>query len=258
MKTSIIARIRLSLYLDDDVSAVEGADRRAFLPARSLRLRMGSPMSRRHRWVLTGLASVAFLAGVVLAVVLNIRERQRVAREILNVLGTEEFSKALSESMGHSASSSLKLDLLARLEGDVTTLTATLTNPGPRSMKDVVIEELTLDKGVPRERGSLPVRISELAPGASHRLVLQFDKLRWIDDRVGVDRVDLGWATKLLDYKASWVVPGETKSEGGRPDVTLKIADSHVSSSSTGILVELGPEDARALKERRDAGLERP
>jgi hypothetical protein len=215
-------------------------------------------MSRRHRWILAGLASVVVLGGVVLAVVLNIRERQRVAREILNVLGTDEFSKALSESMGGLASSGLKLDRLARFDGDATTLTVTFTNPGPRSIKDVVIERLTLDGEEPRERGSLPARISELAPGASHRLVLQFDKLRWIDDRVGVDRVDLGWATKLLDYKASWVVPGETKSEGGRPGVTLKIADSHVSSGSTGILVELDPEDVRALKERRDAGLKRP
>ena len=169
-----------------------------------------------------------------------------------------EAMNILTEGWRERASSRLKVDRSVRLEGDVTTLTVTFTNPGPTSMKDVVIEALTLDKEEPRERATLPARFASLAPGATHQLILHFDKVRWIDDGVGVDRDDLAWARKPLEYKANWVVTGGPVHES-RPgvEVNLNFGDSHASDSSLG-LIALDPEDARALKKRRDADRKGP
>jgi hypothetical protein len=213
-------------------------------------------MSRRTRLALILFAFVVALFGGVLVVVGILRERQRAAQEALNV-GIQDFGAIFADGMKGMVSSNLNIDRIARLEGDVTSLTLTITNPGPRPMKDVVIEGITLDKAEPRERDRFPVRIPELAAGASHRLVLHFDQIRWIDDAVDVGRDDLSWAAKPLEFKASWVVSGGSQPVAGRPGVEMQVADSRMSTSSMGLL-KLDPEDAKALKKRRDAGRKGP
>jgi hypothetical protein len=207
---------------------------------------------KRRAWLgLGSLVSIAILSGVAIFFVLQARERQQ--RAILDAIGiaSGEFGKTLTESFSMQ---NLTLDRLAKLDGVVTSLTLTFTNPGPRGIKNIVIEGLTLGREQPRERGELPLRISGLAPGASHRVVLHYDQLKWIDDSVAVNVIDISRATKPFDYKESYVLAGETRP-GSQPGVKVNIADSNKSTQSTGIPTYLDEADARALKQRRDAAL---
>ena len=210
-------------------------------------------MSRRNRWVVIGLTSAVVLAVVASSIALVVDRRQRAAREALGVFN-EQFGQAFSEGLKELGSSALKADRLVRLEGDITTLTLTFTNPGLSLMKDVVIEGITLDKQEFVEQASLPSRVAELAPGASHRLFLHFEKVGWIDDTVAVGRGDVTWAAKSFDCKAKWVFQGGSRPDESRPGVEIKVADSPVTTSAMN-LIRLEPEDARVLKARRDAGL---
>ena len=124
----------------------------------------------------------------------------------------------------------------ARLDGDRTTLTITVTNPNKEPVKNLSFEGLTLDNLPPREVATLPIMVAEIAPGASHDIVLHYDRIPWITDAVDANVLGFDWARKSLDDSGTWKA-----GEGFGGNFTAK-----------GIPITLDPESARILKKQRD------
>jgi hypothetical protein len=211
-------------------------------------------MNRRNAFIIAGIAvfGLAVLAlGAVLATQWINRQRERQIEAIRHASG--EFGKAISDAMASADMNGPDLDWRVKLDGDETIVTFTVSNRKPTAYKDVVLEGFVLGKKAPRENATLPMKIAELAPGASHSFDLHYDGLVWIGDEVTVDRIDTGWAAKLLDFSKKWVSVADPKPQSTRPGVTTKLSDYSGSSANTGVRVELDEKDARAIKARRDA-----
>ena len=168
---------------------------------------------------------------------------------------SDEIGKVLSSGLMQADMSGPRLDFSARLDGNVTVVAYTVSNRSDHSYKDVVLKGLTLGKVEPREQSSLPIKIAVLAPGAEHKFDLHYDGLTWLGNHVEVNRIDLGWATKPLDFSQSWVISPSAEGLEKNPGVKIKLSDISGSSSHTGVPVPLAEADARAIKARRDAAL---
>ena len=80
---------------------------------------------------------------------------------------------------------------------------------------------------------------------------MHYDGLTWLGNHVEVNRIDLGWATKPLDFSQSWVISPSAEGLEKNPGVKIKLSDISGSSSHTGVPVPLAEADARAIKARR-------
>ncbi len=148
-----------------------------------------------------------------------------------------------------------RLDFSARLDGDVTVVAFTVSSRSDNSYRDVVLNGLTLGKVEPRERSTLPIKIGALGPAAEYKFELHYLGVTWLGVDVPVDRIDLGWATKPLDFSESWVVSPSAEGFGKRKGVKIKLSDMSLSNTGTSVPVPLAEADARSLKARRDGVL---
>jgi hypothetical protein len=73
------------------------------------------------------------------------------------------------------------------------------------------------------------------------------------EDDLDVNRADLSWAERLLDFSSSWVRSGNPKSLPSAPGVSISPTDFKGSGSHTGVRIPLVEADARAIKARDDA-----
>ena len=186
-------------------------------------------MKRRHLLIIAGIGVLAL--GAVVAGFWFKRQRE-LQIEALGI-ASQEFGKAISRAMVDADMSGPDLDWRVKLDGDATNVTFTVSNRKPTSYKNIVLEGFVLGKQEPREKATLPVKIAELAPGASHTFDLHYDGLVWIGDEVTVDRIDTGWAAKLLDFSKRWVSVTKPESRSSDPSVTTKFSDYTGSSSNT-------------------------
>jgi hypothetical protein len=205
-------------------------------------------MNRRNSLIVTAIAVLALGTVFVLR---QMQKRRELEREALRI-ASEQLKKTLSNTMT-AVDLGAHLDCLAKLDGDATTVTFTVSNRSSNTYRDMILQGFTLGKTEPREKATLPVRIAELAPGASHKFALHYDRLVWIGDDIPVSRIDMGWAEKPLDFSNSWVTVVNTKSLASDPSITSSATHLEGSSSTTGVQVPLDEEDARAIKSRRDA-----
>jgi hypothetical protein len=208
-------------------------------------------MKRRNGLIVAGTALLAVTIGAVL-IAHVIKQRREVEREALRI-ASEQLSKTFAIGMADFDPSGPHLDCRAKLDGDVTTVTFTISNRASTLYKDVVFQGFTLEKFQPREKATLPVKIAELAPGVSHKFELHYDGLKWIEDDLDVNRGDLGWAERLLDFSSSWATSVDQKSLTSAPGVSISATDFKGSSSHTGVRIPLDEADARAIKARHDA-----
>jgi hypothetical protein len=206
-------------------------------------------MKRRTAIIVTAIAALVIALGAIF-VLHQTRQRRGLERQALEI-ASARLNQTLSTAMAHLDINGPHLEARAKLDGDVTTVTFTISNRTPNLYKEIRFHGLTLGKMEPREKAALPVEIAELAPGGSHTFALHYDGLAWIGDDVPVTRIDLLWAEKPLDFSNSWVTV--VKSPPSEPGVTVNSSEIKGSSSGGGGGVRLDEADARALKERRDA-----
>jgi hypothetical protein len=208
-------------------------------------------MKSRNGLIVAGTALLALTIGAVL-IAHVIKQRREFEREALRI-ASEQLSKSFAVGMADVDINGPHLDCLAKLDGDVTTVTITISNRATTLYKEVIFQGFTLGKVEPREKATLPVKIAELAPGVSHKFEFHYDGLKWIEDDLDVNRADLSWAERLLDFSSSWVTSVNPKSLPSAPGVSISATDFKGSSSHTGVRIPLDEADARALKARHDA-----
>jgi hypothetical protein len=208
-------------------------------------------MKRRNGLIVAGTALLALTVGVVL-IVRVIQARREFEREALRI-ASEQLSNSFAIGMADFDPGGPHLDCLAKLDGDVTNVTFTISNRATTWYNDVIFQGFTLGKVEPREKTALPVKIAELAPGASHKFELHYDGLKWIEDDLDINRADLSWAERLLDFSSSWVASVNPRSLPSESGVSIRVTDFKGSSSHTGVRIPLDEADARALKARHDA-----
>lgn len=217
------------------------------LPKR-LRARL---IKRRNGLIVAGTALLALtIAAVLIGHV--IKQRREFEREALRI-ASDQLGKSFAIGMAGVDPGGPHLDCLAKLDGDVTNVTFTISNRASALYKVVIFQGFTLGKVQPREKATLPVKIAQLAPGASYKFELHYDGLKWIEDDLDVNRVDLSWAERLLDFSSSWVRSVNPKSLPSAPGVSISATDLKGSSSHTGVRIPLAEADARAIKARHDA-----
>jgi hypothetical protein len=208
-------------------------------------------MKRRNGLIVPGTALLALtIAAVVIAH--GIKQRRELEREALRIV-SEQLNKSFAIGMADVDTSGPHLDCRAKLDGDITSVTFTISNRASNLYKDIIFQGFTLGKVQPREKATLPVKIAELAPGASYKFEFHYDGLKWIEDDLDVNRVDLSWAERLLDFSSSWVTSVDPKSLPSAPGVSISATESKGSSSHTGVRIPLDEADARAIKARHDA-----
>jgi hypothetical protein len=144
------------------------------------------------------------------------------------------------------------LDYRVSLDGDVTTVTFTITNRSTSLCKELTCDGFTLGKIAPREKATLPIKVAELAPKASHEFVLHYDHVKWLGDEVTKDRIDTGWAQQPLSYSCSCVLAPDASAIDSSGKV--KLGDSRISTDHHGVPVSLDKKTAEELKARRDLG----
>jgi hypothetical protein len=210
-------------------------------------------MKRRNMLIVAGLAGFVFLALGGFLVYRQIEQQREVAEAMR--LATAQLSKSASAIWANADMTGPNLEWLATLDGDVTTLTFTISNRTSNMYKNISFQGFALGKIEPREKATLPVTIAELAPGASQQFILRYDRLVWLGDDIPVNRGDLNWAQQPLDYSTSWVTVVKSAPPASDPNVTIKSVESSGSGSLTGVPIRLDEKVARAIKERRDAVL---
>jgi hypothetical protein len=208
-------------------------------------------MKRRNGLIVAGTALLALTIGAVL-IARVIKQRRELEREALRI-ASEHLNKSFAIGMADFDPSGPHLDCLAKLDGDVTNVTYSISNRGSNLYRDVDFQGFTLGNVQPREKATLPVKISELAPGGSYKFEFHYDGLKWIEDDLDVNRADLSWAERLLDFSSSWVTSVNPKSLPSVPGVSISATESRGSSSHTGVRIPLNEADARAIKARHDA-----
>jgi hypothetical protein len=217
---------------------------------------LGIPISRRKWLFLAGLASLTLAIVAAAAVFLLIARRndQALVQEAIGA-ASDDIGQVLSSGPMQADLTGPRLDFSARLDGDVTVVAFTVTKRSDNSYRDVVLNGPTLGKVEPRERSTLPIKIATLGPGAEHEFELHYLGVTWLGDDVPVDRIDLGWATRPLDFSESWVVSPSAEGFGKNKGVKIKLSDMSLSNANTSVPVPLAEADARSLKARRDAAL---
>jgi hypothetical protein len=206
----------------------------------------------KRRSVLLFVVVVIALAGAGWIYVAHRNEQARQANRDLQK-GIEAATKqlrAVAKNMGDTTLGP-SLDWRVNLDGDVTTITITATNRSTGLFKDLVYDGFALGKVAPREKETLPIKIAELAPKASHQFVLHYDHVKWLGDDVGADRIDTGWAQQPLSYSNSWVLVADSSTLD--PNGNATVSDSKGAGDHNGVPICLDEKTAHELKARRDS-----
>jgi hypothetical protein len=148
-----------------------------------------------------------------------------------------------------------RLQFKAVLDGETTILTVTVVNPNQISIKEAAFPTFKLGTRWPMESATLPVRVRELAPGASQQFVLHYNHDPRFNDEVGVDPIHIDWAVNRLDLSGSWFAWEEPNVRAGGENPTAKASTFHLDFQKTYPYLSLDPESARALKERDEERL---
>jgi hypothetical protein len=115
---------------------------------------------------------------------------------------------------------------------------------------DFALRRLILGKVEPNEKRDLPIRITQLAPGATHQIDLHYDKVPW--NLSGEES-----AQAQADEEEEWhgtIKGGQKQIDVKGAKLTITIADQKIDSKVSRIgPVDLDKASARALKQRRDS-----
>ena len=191
-------------------------------------------MGHRSKWVVVGAMAVVVLVAVCLA---YWKEQQQQRLKFESELRRDvevAVNKQLASQMADVDMSGPSVTWLASLNGDVTTVTFTVANGTSHPYQEIVLQGFKLGQTEPQDKSVLPIKIAELAPGASQPFVLHYTDLTWIDDKVSIDRIDTGWAEKPLSFSKSWVAVLPTKPPADEPGAAGKPRESKGTVDITG------------------------
>jgi hypothetical protein len=215
--------------------------------------RAGGDMRRRTKF---GLAALVVVAIIVIAGYAAMRIAQnRVLRAVHEAIGigAQEISR-LGDNASDPKLPKVEMHSSVAVDGDMTTLTIRHQNQTKGMVIDLVLSKASLGKLAPKDKLDFPIRIGQLAPGATHEITLHYENVPW-------KLLGDGSAEVTLAYDEQWTGiirggPRKIEVRGIMVDVQLNdTKDSHRSTSEGP--VRLDPAGARTLKRSLEAGPQR-
>jgi hypothetical protein len=207
-------------------------------------------MRRRTKFALAALVAVAIIAGAGYAAMRIAQNWVSGAIQEAMGIGAQEMSR-LGENASDPKSPPVETRQSATLDGDTTTLTIRHQNHTRAMVIDLAVEKAVLGKLGPKDKLDFPIRIGQLAPGATHELALHYENVPW--KLVGDDSAEVS-----LAYDENWtgVIKGVARKMKVRGvTVNVQMNDSNATHrSTTEGSVRLDAAGARELKRRREAG----
>jgi hypothetical protein len=209
-------------------------------------------MRRRSKF---GLVVLVLAAIVGIAGFAAMRIANRFMGAIQEGLGiaTQEMGR-LGENASDPKLPKVEMHQSFAVDGDITTLTIRYQNQTRGMVIDLVLNKASLGKRVPKDKLDFPIRIGQLAPGATHEITLHYENVPW-------KRLDDGSAEVTIVYDEQWtgiIKGGPRKMEVRGIKVDLQLDDAKESQhTTTEGPVRLDPAGARTLGRSRETGPQR-
>jgi hypothetical protein len=205
-------------------------------------------MRLRNVLIVSGLVIPVLIVGGIYAAMRAAQSAIEQMPEVLDAIQAEQ--RALMRAAKVDDSPALDIQRRLTLDGDTTTVTLTCTNQTKGATLDFAPTRLILGKVEPNEKRDLPIRVTQLAPGATHQIDLHYHKVPW--NLSGEES-----AQAHADEEEEWhgtVKGGQKHIDVKGAKFTITIADQKIDSKASGIgPVDLDKASARALKQRRDS-----
>jgi hypothetical protein len=212
--------------------------------------RAGGVMRRRTKFGLAMLVVLAIIATLGYAAMRYVQSWAGSVQEAIGIAAQEQGR--LGENASDPKLDQVEMHSSVAVEGDITTLTIRHQNQTKGMAIDLVIHQASLGKLAPKDKVAFPIRIGQLAPGATHEIALHYENVPW--KLLGDDSAEV-----TLSYEQEWtgIIEGGPRKidvRGVMFDVQLNDRTAGQRSTVEGP-VRLDPASGRALKRRRE---ERP